>query len=322
VRPLPREFASFPWAISTAAAAGIAGVEPHEVLRFDGNTVARPPPSARPETVAAALAEINTYPHGGYPRIIPALANYAGVEPEQVVLGAGADDLIMLCARAFAGPGDRVAIADEPTYPVYRIAAWVAGAEVGDEAARLTFCCRPHNPSGALVELPPARPLIVDEAYYEFASESAVNLIEDAVVVIRTFSKAFGLAGARIGYALADRDTATELNARQSPAPVSTLSVALALAGLASPPDLTPVLAERERLAGLLRNLGLEPLPSWTNFLFVPVADAPAVNDALLRRGLLVRGYKEGIRITVREGGDNDRLVRALGEILARPGQL
>jgi histidinol-phosphate aminotransferase len=317
VRPLPRDFISFPWAISTAEAARIAGVEAHEVLRFDGNTPARPPFSARPEAVAAALAEINTYPHGGYPRIVPAVAEYAGVEPEQVVLGAGADDLIMLSARAFAGPGDRVAIADEPTYPMYRIAAWVAGAEVGDQSPALTFCCRPHNPSGALVDLPAARPLVVDEAYYEFAGESAVSLIDDGVVVIRTFSKAFGLAGARIGYAIADRETAAELNVRQSPAPVSTLAVALALEGLASPPDVTPILEERERLAGVLRGFGLDPLPSWTNFLFVPVADAPVVDDALAQRGLLVRGYENGIRITVREERDNDRLVEALAEILA-----
>jgi histidinol-phosphate aminotransferase len=298
--------------MSTAEAARIAGIGPREVLRFDGNTPPRPPVSARPETVAAALAEINTYAHGGHPQLLQAIAEYTGVGPDQIVLGAGADDLIMLCARTFAGPGDRVAIANEPTYPMYRIGAWVAGADVSDADPALTFCCRPHNPSGALVDMPAARPLVVDEAYYEFCGESAAGLLDDGVVVIRTFSKAFGLAGARIGYALADRDTAAELNARQSPAPVSTLAVALALAGLASPPDVTPVLEERERLAGRLRTLGLAPLPSVTNFLFVPIAEASAVAERLLRRGLLVRGYEDGIRITVRHGADDERLVEAL----------
>jgi histidinol-phosphate aminotransferase len=317
LRPVSPQFQSFPWAISTVEAARLAELEAKDVLRFDGNTLPRPPESARPEAIAAALAGINTYAHGGHPELLRAIAEYAAVEPEQVVLGAGADDLIMLCGRSFAGPGDRVAIADEPTYPMYRIAAWVAGAEVSDDDPALTFCCRPHNPSGALADLPTGRPLVVDEAYYEFCGESAVGLLDEGVVVVRTFSKAFGLASARIGYALADRETAAELNARQSPAPVSTLAIALALAGLESPPDVRPILEERERLAGRLRELGLEPLPSAANFLFVPLDDAPGVDEGLLRRGLLVRGYEDGIRITVRESDDDDRLIEALAASLS-----
>jgi len=77
-----------------------------------------------------------------------AIAAYNGVEPENVVLGAGADDLLMLCARSYAGPGDLIAIADEPSYPLYRVAAWVTGAGVGDDGPVLTFACRPHNPTG------------------------------------------------------------------------------------------------------------------------------------------------------------------------------
>lgn len=317
LRAISPQFRSFPWAISTAEAARVAELEPRDVLRFDGNTMARPPATARPETIAGALAAINSYAHGGHPELLRAIADYAGVEPEQVVLGAGADDLVMLCARSFAGPGDRVAIADEPTYPMYRIAAWVAGAEVSGERPAVAFCCRPHNPSGALVDLPAARPLVVDEAYFEFCGESAVALLDEGVVVIRTFSKAFGLASARIGYALADRETAAELNARHSPAPVSTLAVSLALAGLETPPDVGPSLEERERLATRLREVGLEPLPSVTNFLFVPLDGARKVEQALLRRGLLVRGYDSGIRITVRDTADDDRLVDELVAIAA-----
>jgi histidinol-phosphate aminotransferase len=317
MRALPAQFEPYGWAPSTAEIARLAGIAEAEVLRFDGNTPPAPLPWSRPETVADELRRIHTYPHGGYPRIHEAIAAYAGVSPENVVLGAGADDLIMLCARAFAGPGDTVAVADEPTYPVFRVAAWLAGAEVGEGDPALTFCCRPHNPTGALVAIPAARPLVVDEAYFEYAGgETAVGLLDDGVIVIRTFSKAFGLAGARIGYALASADTAAELYERQSPAPVSTLSVALALAALEHPPDVAPVLAERDRLGDELRRLGLEPVPSYANFVYVPLANAAAVSDALLHRGLPVRPSRGAIRITMRDRHDDDTLLRALAEEL------
>ena len=132
-----------------------------------------------------------------------AIADYAGVEPENVVLGAGADDLILLAARAFAGPGDRVAIPAPPTYPLFRIAADLAGAEVSDDGVVVTFACRPNNPTGELGGLPDARPLVVDEAYFEYSGSTAAPLLDDDVIVLRTFSKLFGLAGARVGYALA-----------------------------------------------------------------------------------------------------------------------
>jgi imidazoleglycerol phosphate dehydratase HisB len=160
---------------------------------------------------------------------------------------------------------------------------------------------------------------VVDEAYFEYAGDTAVPLIEDDVVVIRTFSKAFGLAGARVGYALASREIAAELNRRQAPLPVSTLSAALALAALEDPPDVSDELEERERLARGLRALGLEPLPSWTNFLFVHVPDPLATAEALLRSGVVVRTFAEGIRITVRDREDDDVLLEALARSLDRP---
>jgi histidinol-phosphate aminotransferase len=164
VRELSKHFRPYAWAISTAEAARIAGIPPEDVLRFDANTAPAPPRQARPAVLSEALARVHGYPHGGYPDLVAAIAEYAGVEPENVVLGAGADDLILLTARTFAGPGDRVAIVDEPTYQTFRVAAWLAGAEVGDEQPAFTFCCRPHNPTGALGEIPAARPLVVDEA--------------------------------------------------------------------------------------------------------------------------------------------------------------
>jgi histidinol-phosphate aminotransferase len=225
----------------------------------------------------------------------------------------------MLCARSYAGRDDRVAIAYEPTYPLYRVAVWVTGADVGEEEPVLTFVCRPHNPTGAMVDLPAGRPLVVDEAYVEYGGETAVPLIESApnLIVLRTLSKAFGLAALRVGYALADAAVAAELNERQQPAPVSTLSAALALAALeAGPPDVSATIAERERLAEGLRSLGLSPLPSSTNFLLVPHERAEELYAALLARGLAVRPSPDAIRITVHRPGADDRLLDALAALV------
>jgi histidinol-phosphate/aromatic aminotransferase/cobyric acid decarboxylase-like protein len=319
MRTLPPTFAPYRWAPSTADLARKAGLDASEIVRFDGNVPPWPLPTSVPGTLAGTLARVNEYPHGGYTELVDAIARYAGVAPENVVLGAGADDLILLSARTLAAPGDAIAVADDPTYSLFRIAAGLAGAEDDADDPAFTFCCRPNNPTGALDPLPDARPLVVDEAYFEYAGESAAGLIEDGVVVLRTFSKAFGLAGARVGYALADAGTAAELTRRQAPAPVSTLSAALAVAALASPPDVRPQIEERERLAKELRVLGLDPLSSRANFLYVPTPDAEAIGAALLRRGLVVRVLDEAIRITVRDRADDDVLLAALAGAEVEP---
>jgi histidinol-phosphate aminotransferase len=314
VRALPAAFRSYGWAPSTREIAERAGITPSEVLRFDGNTPPHAPPYARAATISDALAEIHRYAHGGFPALLDAIGSYAGVASEQVVLGAGADDLILLCARSLAGPGEMVRVLDEPTYPLLAISVWLAGADVATEGAErdvaFTFCCRPHNPTGALGPLPRARPLVLDEAYHEYASSTAVGI--DDVVVIRTFSKAFALAAARVGYAIADADTAADLRRRSSPAPVSTLSAALALAALRDPPDLTATIDEREALAVRLRGIGLAPLPSHANFIYVPLDGASATYERLLRRGLVVRPFSDAIRITVHTPRANERLLAAL----------
>jgi len=313
MRALAQEFSAYQWAPSTEELARHAGLDPVQILRFDGNVPPLPLPSTRPAAIASELARINEYAHGGYPRIHAAIAEYAGVEPGNVVIGAGADDLLLLTGRAFAGPGDTVAIPPSPTYPLFRISAQLAGATVGDGDPALTFCCRPGNPTGELGPIPDARPLVVDEAYFEYSEDpGAVGLIDDGVVVVRTFSKIFALASARIGYALASRDVAAELNARLAPEPVSTLSVALALAALVSPPDPAPVIEERERLAAALRSLGYAPLPSRANFVYVPVEDPAAVAEQLLAAGCVVRVFEDAIRISVRDREDDDQLLAAL----------
>jgi histidinol-phosphate/aromatic aminotransferase/cobyric acid decarboxylase-like protein/imidazoleglycerol phosphate dehydratase HisB len=320
VRALAPEFTAYKWAATTPEVARLAGIDESQVLRFDQNTPALPLPSTRPGTIAGALARISGYPGGGYVPLRRAIADYAGVEPENIVLGAGADDLILLCARAYARPGDRIGVPRAPTYPLYRIAAQLAGAEVGDDDPVLTFACRPNNPTGSLDPLPEARPLVVDEAYYEYCGETAVELTADEeVIVLRTFSKLFGLAGARIGYAIARSDVAADLNDRQAPAPVSSPAAELALAALAARPDPAREIEERERLASALRALGLEPLESHTNFLYVPVDDGLSLGDALLRQGIVVRAYPGAIRASVRDAADDDVLVAALARLLERP---
>ncbi len=159
----------------------------------------------------------------------------------------------------------------------------------------------------------------MDEVYFEYAGETVADRIDDGVVVLRTFSKAFGLAGARVGYALADTETAADLNRRQAPAPVSTLSAALAVAALADPPDVRPQVEERERLAEGLRALGLEPLASRANFVFVPTPDGEVLARTLLPEGLVVRVLDGGIRISVRDREDDDLLLAALARALDQP---
>jgi histidinol-phosphate/aromatic aminotransferase/cobyric acid decarboxylase-like protein/imidazoleglycerol phosphate dehydratase HisB len=321
MRALAPTFRPYAWAASSDDVARLAGIDPSQVLRFDQNTPPLPLASTRPATVAGALARVNGYPGRTYRPLERAIAEYAGVEPANVVLGAGADDLIMLCARSYAGPGDAVAIPEAPTYPLFRIAVELAGAQVGEVEPVLTFACRPNNPTGALDPLPGSRPLVVDEAYFEYSGETAVALLDEGVIVLRTFSKLFGLAGARVGYALAAQDVAAELNARQAPAPVSSLSAELAVAALASRPDPQPALEERERFAEGLRGLGFAPLESHANFLYVPSDDADAIVESLLRQGIVVRSFPGAFRVSVLDSEDDDRLLEALGGAPAAGGR-
>src|SRR5206468_7822210 len=116
VRALAPAFRPYAWAATTPEVARLSGIDESQVLRFDQNTPAQPLASTRPATVAGALARVNGYPGGGYAPLRQAIASYAGVEPENIVLGVGADDLILLCARAYAGLGDSIALPPAPTY--------------------------------------------------------------------------------------------------------------------------------------------------------------------------------------------------------------
>ena len=274
-------------------------------------------PSHTAEALAEELARVNTYPHGGYPRLERAIADYAGVAPENVVLGAGADDLILLTARSFAGRGERIAIANDPTYPLFEIAARLSGAEsagqpVADDPlpAQQSDGGTASDPgrTAARRRQGVLRVLGGDRRrpHRGRGRHRHPHLLEG----VRTRGRANRL---RAG---GPRDRG-RLNHHQNPAPVSTLTAALAIAALEDPPDVQPILHERERFASRLGELGLDPWPSCANFLYVPADDPTGLGERLLRHGLAVRPVRGGIRVTIGREDDDERLLAALATELS-----
>jgi histidinol-phosphate aminotransferase len=301
--PLPAGFEPYRW----------TPAYPPETLRFDQNV---PPLPGVPQVpLAQSFARLNEYPDGTYRELREAAAAYAGVAPEQIVVGTGADDLILLVARTFLAPG-RTAEVREPTYSLYAVASRLAGAEVAGGDGDLVWLCNPNNPTGELVApadvaaLARSRPdalIVVDEAYVEYAPEgSVVPLLEPNIVAIRTLSKAFGLAALRVGYAVAAPEVAAELERRRAPAPVTAPAARIAAAALRNPRlDVEQTVAERERVRDALLAAGLDCPPSHGNFLFVR---APFEAE-----GIAVRRFADGFRMTIRLPAENDRLLAALG---------
>jgi histidinol-phosphate aminotransferase/imidazoleglycerol-phosphate dehydratase/histidinol-phosphatase len=287
-------------------------------VRFDGNVASAPPPSARPAALARALADVNEYDRGRYLPLREAIADYHNLDVENVALGAGSDEFIVLLAHMFAEGGT---IATVPTfsYSMYRYAAIMAGATVVEDPATadLVYVCRPNNPTGEMCEVPdvPGQ-IIIDEAYAQYSGVDALDQLDNGVIILRTFSKAFGLAGARVGYALANPDLIAAITSRQAPLSVSSLSAALALTAISSPLDISSALLERDRLAGELETLGLKPLRSYTNFLFIPMDEPEKLVDQLLPYGAVTRAYPGGLRVSVRDEIDNDFLLDALRAVL------
>lgn len=326
--PLTAGFASYTWASTPADVAERHGLRVEQVLKFDQNT---PPLPGVPQVpLAESFARLNEYPDGRYRDLREAAAVYVGSATtwDQVVVGAGADDLILLCARTFLGPGMRAAIA-APTYALYRIATQLAGAETTGEVegAALIWRCNPNNPTGEttpaadLVELARSYPeaaVVVDEAYVEFGAESIVPFLAETpnLIVVRTLSKAFGFAALRVGYAVAAPATAALLEERRAPAPIAAPAARIAAAALRSPRfDVEPTIAERERVRSALVVAGWDAPVAAGNFVWLPT-DEP-VGARLESQGLIVRRFPQGIRITLRRPTENDVLLRALG---AEPG--
>jgi histidinol-phosphate/aromatic aminotransferase/cobyric acid decarboxylase-like protein/imidazoleglycerol phosphate dehydratase HisB len=314
----PEILESYTWPPSTEAIAARVGLDPRSIVRFDGNVAATPPASARPAALARALADVNEYDRGRYQSLREAIAHHHDVGLDQVALGAGSDEFIVLLARLFAENGT-VATVPAFSYSMYRYAAVMAGATVIDDPqkADLVYVCRPNNPTGEMCDIPDVpEQIVVDEAYAQYAGVDALDRINDGVIVLRTFSKAFGLAGARVGYALATPELISAISSRQAPLGVSSLSAALALAALSTPLDMTGVLNERDRLSKELSALGLTPLPSFTNFLFIPMDDPEKLVDQLLPYGAVTRAYPGGLRVSVRDELDNNFLLDALRSVL------
>ena len=210
MKELAAEFGAYTWAPPSDEVARLAGIDPSQVIRFDQNTPPLPLPRSRPGRSRRALVD-QRLSAGRLPRAARARSpRYNGVEPGERRARRRRRRSDPALRPVLGGPGRHDRDSRVADVPLYRIAAQLAGREVGDDDPVLTFTCRPNNPDGALRPLPEARPLVVDEAYFEYCGETAMPLLEDGVIVLRTFSKAFALAGARIGYALADREVADE----------------------------------------------------------------------------------------------------------------
>ena len=322
----PVALVAYQWPPSNEVIAERVGLDPRSILRFDGNVAATPPASARPAALARALADVNEYDRSRYLALREAIAVHHEVGVDQVALGAGSDEFIVLLARIYA-EGGTVATVPSYSYSMYRFAAAMANATMVEnpQEADVVFVCRPNNPTGELVDIPDVSgQLIIDEAYADYAGVDALDRIDDGAIVLRTFSKAYGLAGARVGYALATPETIAVITSRQAPLSVSSLSAQLALTALSTPLDVSAQVAERERLAGELRDLGLVPLPSFTNFLFIPMEEPQTLVDRLMAYGVVVRAYEAGLRISVKDELDDDVLLDALRAVLQgtpRPDQ-
>jgi histidinol-phosphate aminotransferase len=326
-------------------------VDPGRLLLLDANENAWEP-QGRP-----LGADLSRYPQLQQEQLRAAIAVYAGVQPTQVLATCGADEGIDLLVKTFCEPGqDSVAVL-APAYPMYARQAAISGVQVRDlsealwesgdalaEArdladARLTFLSRPNNPTGrmlprrALQALLGAVPgfLVVDEAYIEFSDErtGVADWVgqDPRLIVLRTMSKAFGLAGARVGYLLADAETIDVLDLVRLPFNVGALAAKVATAALADMSGLRrcvqAVHAERERMSRELERLpGFEVVPSQANFLLVKTSAASELCQALRQRGILVRDRSrvpacgDSFRVSVGRPEDNDRFLAALGACL------
>jgi len=311
------------------AVAARAGLKVEQLIRLDANE--NPfGPSLRVMRALAEFTEYHFYPD--YRPLREAVASYAGVAPEQVVLGNGSDELIDLVMRLFLGPGEGLIICP-PAFSMYRFFADVGHHPVwevprGDDFSvdvaaiealvrereekarpRLLFLTSPGNPDGQitppgvvrrLLQLPLA--VVVDEAYIEFGRPSVLPLLaeHENLIIIRTFSKWAGLAGLRLGYALLTPELARYLERIRAPYNVNAAAMVAALATLDDlervQANVTCLIAERERLQAALATIPwLEPIPSQANFILCRLRGRTGreVSEALTMRGILVRSFSD-----------------------------
>lgn len=299
---------------------------------------------------------LNRYPDPRQRALRTAIANLKGVPEENIFLGNGSDEVIDLCYRIFCNPGADKVVIFFPTYGMYQVSAAVNDVEVirmpldenfdidipavtpllQDESIKLIFICSPNNPSGNSMD--PDRIefiirnfrgiVVLDEAYADFSEKcSFINMIGlyDNLIVMQTFSKALGMAAARIGMAFASPDILKYFFRIKPPYNISTLNQEAALQRLS---EIRPIavqrdtlVAERLRLAEKLETIPVveKVWPSDANFLLVKVRDADAVYDRLRAGNIIVRNRSRDIngclRITVGTRSENDMLIYELNKI-------
>jgi histidinol-phosphate aminotransferase len=371
--PTPVTFTSpvlptaYAWEATSEQVAERYGVPIASIVRFDLNTSPTPPALVDRLLAAGQFdAPLSEYPPSDYRRLTEAAAARYGVTTGELLVGAGADEILDLVAKAFLAEGAR-AVLPAPTYAMYRVLTEQRGAEVvvvprrpategwaldveavraAARGAAVVWLCSPNNPTGmaepdGLIEellenlatdARSAEPPIVvlDEAYAEFVGTTLLPLRHryPRLIVVRTASKAYALAGLRVGFAIAKPEVIARMNPFRPPGSVSTVSVTIVTEALLDPHILEGNLArvehERERLAEALTAAGWTVGPSVTNFLltdFGSAERAAATAEGLLARGLVPRTFPAGhplaayLRLTVRDRHENDRLIEAAREL-------
>lgn len=339
-----------------------SGIDPARIRRMNLNESPFPP---SPRAVAAmqdAVTRVNYYPDPRWRDLTAALAAATGHPQDRIVVGNGSDELIVAAGRIALSEGDEVVV-PTPSFPGYSKCAAVNGAtlvpvRVRQDGAcdvdgmldavtgrtRLVFLATPNNPTGGMLEtadvarlaagLPDTTLLVLDEAYYEYGIHAggsdhlaALAGVRVPWVAFRTFSKAYGLAGMRVGYGLCGSDRVAEAFQKlRSVFNVNAVAQAGALAALGDPDHMRSILertrVERERLAAGLAALGCEVFPSVGNFLSArtpkPAAEVVAALEArgIMIGRLMAPGFDDYIRITTGTGEDSEALLAALAEIL------
>ncbi|ALG83431.1 histidinol-phosphate transaminase [Gordonia phthalatica] len=317
-------------------------------IKLASNEVTDPPLPSVASAIADAAANANRYPDNGMVELTDELAKSLGVTPAEVQVGCGSVILCQNLITITTRPGDEVLFGWR-SFEMYPVATQVAGATpvqvplTGDavhdldamaaaitDRTRLIFVCNPNNPTGTVVEAQALRAFLetvpsdiivaLDEAYFEYMRLSepyAYDALElrrefSNVVILRTFSKAYGLAGLRVGYAVGDPEVIAALNKVHIPFTVSSVGQAAAVASLRAQAELLArtdaVVAERERVTARLRELGYRVPDSQANFVWLMLGDdsipfATACADA----GVIVRPFAgDGVRVTVTNPSEND----------------
>ncbi|MBE3574638.1 MAG: histidinol-phosphate transaminase [Firmicutes bacterium] len=332
-----------------------------DVVKLASNENPWGPPPAAVRALQAQAARVHLYPDGQARHLRQALAQHLGVGMESIFVGNGSDEILKLLAEAFIRPGDRAVVA-QPTFSEYEYAVTLLGgrvvevpvdaawrldlpamAEAVRAGARVVFLCNPNNPTGTMVtrsellqflrQIPPEVLVVCDEAYHEYATDpeypDTVALLGEypGLVILRTFSKIYGLAGLRVGYAIAHPDLVAVLQRVREPFNVNALAQAAAVAALGDKDFVEESRrqnsAERDFLRQSLEAMGYKVLPSQANFLFFDSGvDSRRLFQALLRRGVIVRsgdifGCPTFVRVTVGTPAQNRGFLAALREVQA-----